>query len=65
MEIGVSTEGAGKLSGTVTSNRESSWYRQKYSSVSHRYFLLEMVSGCQEQISERLKIPTLSSHVEF
>lgn len=65
MGIGVSTEGAGKLSGTVTGNRESSWCRQKYSAVSCRYFLLEMVSGHQEQMSERLKIPTPSTHVEF
>lgn len=52
MEIGVSAEGAGKLSGTVTSNRESSWYRQKYSAISHSYFLLGMVSGHQKQMSE-------------
>lgn len=29
------------------------------------FFLLEVVSGHQEQMSERLKIPTLSTHVEF
>lgn len=29
------------------------------------FFSLGMVSGHQEQMSERLKIPTLSSHVEF
>lgn len=37
--IGVSTEGAGKLNGTVSSNRESSWYRKRYSAVSHRLLI--------------------------
>lgn len=37
--IGVSTEGAGKLNGTVSSNRGSSWYRKKYSAVSHRLLI--------------------------
>jgi len=37
--IGVSTEGAGKDNGTVSSNREGSWYRKKYSAVSPRLLI--------------------------
>lgn len=56
--IGISTEGVGKLIGTVRSNRESSWYR-KNTVQFLTDCLSEMVSGHGEQMSERLKIPTL------
>lgn len=56
--IGISTKGVGKLNGTVSSNRESSWYR-KNTVQFLTDCLFEMVSGRREQMSVRLKIPTL------
>lgn len=54
--IGVSAEGAGKLNGTVSSNQAAGIAKNTAQFLTD--CLCEVASGHQEQMSERLKIPT-------